>query len=353
MLTFMRFYIYVILFSLTLFSKVFAYETPPTKQQPATAIFVINNAGVEYDQFIPTLKDNLTTLLTQKGFSIVRTENTVLPVGLPDSNENKITDPQVEASLSHLAELLKAELLVVSTINSITHDEAIFDGTNTIYKSSNKVATESVRINLQVFDVGSTKSVYGDSVSSSIRKSINTDNTNNRSVLINLFYDAAEKVAGNITSHVSMINASATTPKNIVSFTISCNVTSVDVFLDGVVIGTTGKKTSFVATPGLHQLKLGKNLLKSWEKTVNIIDGASYSINLDLNNEGIARYKNIEAFNLALRAGNSFIDIAKEQSNANAKATVEISKGERAKRESSYIKDDGFVDNLKKVIHGD
>jgi hypothetical protein len=62
---------------------------PLTFKVPATAIFVINHAGARYDDSIPSIKDNLTSLLTQKGFSIVRTENALLPAGLPDSNENK------------------------------------------------------------------------------------------------------------------------------------------------------------------------------------------------------------------------------------------------------------------------
>jgi hypothetical protein len=42
-----------------------------------------------------------------------------------------------------------------------------------------------------------------------------------------------------------------------------------------------------------------------------------------------------------------------EQSEADAKSKVEIAKGEREKRENSSVKDDGFVDNLKQVIHGE
>lgn len=153
-------------------------------KQPATALFLINNAGAGYDQFIPTIKDNLTSLLTQKGFSVVRTENAILPTGLPDSNENKISDPQTEASLNHLAESLNAGLLVVSTINAVTHDENTFDGSGTIYKSNNKTAVDTVRVNLQVFDVGSTKSVYGDSVNTSLRTPVyGQDQTSTQSIL--------------------------------------------------------------------------------------------------------------------------------------------------------------------------
>ena len=395
---------------------------------PATALFVINNAGANYDQFIPVIKDNLTSLLTQKGFSIVRTENAILPAGLPDSNESKITNPETEASLNRLAENLSAGLLVVSTINAVTHDENTFDGTGTSYKVVKTTAVDNVRINLQIFDVGSTKAVYGDSVSTSLRSPVYGKAQTN-TVLINLFHEAAVKIADNVTNQVSAINVSATKLAKKIEFSVSTNVTSVDVFIDGMVVGSVGDKTSFEASPGIHQLKLGKEFLKSWEKTVNIIDGAKYSAQLELSPEGLKRYKDVEEFNLAMKAANTSLeitkkqaeanidiqvkqsdseirrsdagvdiaknqskanidlskdqmkinaneseanidlskdqmkiqkkiaesnaDVAKEQSEADAKSKVEIAKGEREKRENSSVKDDGFVDNLKQVIHGE
>lgn len=326
---------------------------------PSAAIFIINNSGSEYDQYLPVIKDNLTSLLTQKGLSIVRSENALLPSGMPDTNDSKVSDPQQEAALNRLAESLNAGLLVVSTINSVVHEENEFDGSGTIYKSSNKTAIDTVRVNLQVYDVGSTKSIYGDSVSTAVRTPI-YGQQQSHPVLVKLFNEAAVRIADNITTHVSQIKLSASAPVKKASFTISTNIPSVDVFIDGMVIGSTGEKTKFEVSPGIHQLKLGKELLKSWEKTVNIVDGANYSAQLELSSDGLKRYKDIEAFNFAMKAANTSletskkeaqanIDIAKQQSKAEAEAKVEIAKGEREKRENSYIRDDGFVDNLKKI----
>lgn len=334
-------------------------ETPPS-----TALFLINNAGSKYDQFIPTIKDNLTSLLTQKGFAIVRTENAILPAGLPDSNENKISNPEAEASINRLAESLNARLFVVATINAVTHDESTFDGTKydvinnksvtnvaiheentfdgtvdkqtvidaqtydvkslgtgTAYNVVKTTATDAVRINLQIFDLGSTKSIYGDSVNTSLRTPV-YGQTHTNTILINLFYAAAEKLANNVATQVATINVSATTAANKVTFTVSTNVSSADVFIDGMVIGSTGKETDFQATPGIHQLKVGKAFIKSWEKTVNIIDDANYSITLELSEDGLARFQNIEKFNLAMKAGEATIGIAKEQSKAAGAAAV-------------------------------
>lgn len=321
-------------------------ETPP-----ATALFVINSAGANYDQFIPVIKDNLTSLLTKKGFSIVRTENALLPVGLPDSNENKTSSPEAEASLNRLAESLSARLMVVSTINAVTHDEKHFDGTGTIYKVVTNTAIDNVRINLQIFDLGSTKSVYGDSVSTSLRSPVYEKNQTN-TILINLFYEAAVKITDNIANQVALINSSATAPSKKVAFSVKANIPSVDVFIDGMVVGSAGDEVELQASPGIHQLKLGKEFTKSWEKTVNIIDGAKYNVTLELTKEGLARFQSIQKFNLAMKAAETVIDVVKEQSTAIATETVEIAKGERVKRENSSVKDDGFADNLNKVIHG-
>lgn len=327
-----------------------APKTTLPSTPPATAIFVINHAGARYDDSIPSIKDNLTSLLTQKGFSIVRTENALLPAGLPDSNENKITNPETEASLNRLAESLNAKLLIVSTINTVTHDENKFDGTGTSYNVAKVTATDTVRINLQVFDIGSSKSVYGDSVSTSLRTPIYDGNAKTQSILTNLFYDAAVKIADNISTKVSTVNASATmTSAKKVTFTITTNIPAVDVFIDGMVVGSAGEGTKLQTTPGIHQLKLGKDLVKSWEKTVNIVDGAKYSATLELTKEGLERYQDIQKFNLAMKAADTEIEIVKQQSTAASTAVVEIAKGERKKRENSSIKDDGFADNLKKI----
>jgi len=160
-----------------------------------------------------------------------------------------------------------------------------------------------------------------------------------------LFYAAAEKLANNVETQVANVNASATTPTNSkVTFTVSTNIPSVDVFIDGMVIGSTGKETEFQATPGIHQLKLGKEFIKSWEKTVNIINDAKYSVTLELSAEGLARFQSIQKFNLALKAGEASIDVVKEQSKAQATALVEEAKAKK----NNPVKNDGLADNLKK-----
>jgi hypothetical protein len=143
-----------------------------------------------------------------------------------------------------------------------------------------------------------------------------------------LFHDATVKIVDNITTKVDAINMNASKSSNKVSFSVAANIPSVDVFLDGMVIGSVGDKTSFDATPGIHQLKLGKEFLKSWEKTVNIIDGAKYSAQLELSPQGLSRYKDIEAFNLAMKTANTSLDVSKKQAETNINIQIKQSDSE-------------------------
>ncbi len=287
---------------------------------PATAIFITNTAGEQYNQYLSSIKDNLTSLLTQKGFAIVRTENALLPEGVKDSNESKQTNVYSEASLNRLAETLKARLMIVATVNSVTHEDRVFDGENTAMKTTYKAALDSVRINLQVYDLGTTKSLYGDTVTFSARNPVYGANETNN-ILISLFHDSANKISENVTTKVGTLNASSTDIKK-TTISITTNVNNVDVFIDGMVVGSTGEKTKFEVSPGIHQLKLGKEMLKSWEKTVNIVDGANFTAQMELSADGLKRYKDIEKFNFEMKAANTALELGKKQAETN----IEIQK---------------------------
>jgi hypothetical protein len=320
--------VYIVIFANLFFMSVGLCQTPIIKKDapsgnlsnPATAIFITNTAGEQYNQYLSSIKDNLTSLLTQKGFAIVRTENALLPEGVKDSNESKQTNVYSEASLNRLAETLKARLMIVATVNSVTHEDRVFDGENTAMKTTYKAALDSVRINLQVYDLGTTKSLYGDTVTFSARNPVYGANETNN-ILISLFHDSANKISENVTTKVGTLNASSTDIKK-TTISITTNVNNVDVFIDGMVVGSTGEKTKFEVSPGIHQLKLGKEMLKSWEKTVNIVDGANFTAQMELSADGLKRYKDIEKFNFEMKAANTALELGKKQAETN----IEIQK---------------------------
>jgi hypothetical protein len=187
-------------------------------------------------------------------------------------------------------------------------------------KTTYKAALDSVRINLQVYDLGTTKSLYGDTVTFSARNPVYGANETNN-ILISLFHDSANKISENVTTKVGTLNASSTDIKK-TTISITTNVNNVDVFIDGMVVGSTGEKTKFEVSPGIHQLKLGKEMLKSWEKTVNIVDGANFTAQMELSADGLKRYKDIEKFNFEMKAANTALELGKKQAETN----IEIQK---------------------------
>lgn len=71
-------------------------------------------------------------------------------------------------------------------------------------------------------------------------------------------------------------------------------VGGVTVELDGATLGSSPGE--FQATPGLHQLRITRQWMTPWQKTVNIQKGANFSVGLELSDAGINRYQSMEGF---------------------------------------------------------
>ncbi|MFA7174940.1 MAG: PEGA domain-containing protein [Kiritimatiellia bacterium] len=68
----------------------------------------------------------------------------------------------------------------------------------------------------------------------------------------------------------------------------------VTVELDGAALGSS--PGTFQATPGLHQLRITRQWMTPWQKSVNIQEGAAFSVGLELSDAGINRYQSMEGF---------------------------------------------------------
>ncbi|MFO7937750.1 MAG: PEGA domain-containing protein [Kiritimatiellia bacterium] len=71
-------------------------------------------------------------------------------------------------------------------------------------------------------------------------------------------------------------------------------VGGVTVELDGAALGSS--PGTFQATPGLHQLRVTRQWMTPWQKTVNIQEDSAFNIGLELSDAGLQRYRNLEAF---------------------------------------------------------
>ena len=66
----------------------------------------------------------------------------------------------------------------------------------------------------------------------------------------------------------------------------------ITVEVDGAAVGSSGG--TFKVRPGLHQLRVTRQWMQPWQRTVNIQDGAVFNVALEMTDEGFKRYKNKE-----------------------------------------------------------
>jgi hypothetical protein len=71
-------------------------------------------------------------------------------------------------------------------------------------------------------------------------------------------------------------------------------VGGVTVELDGATVGSS--PGSFSCTPGLHQLRVSRPWMKDWQQTVNIQEGATFRVALELSDAGLKQYQSLERF---------------------------------------------------------
>lgn len=68
--------------------------------------------------------------------------------------------------------------------------------------------------------------------------------------------------------------------------------------IDGAAVGSS--PGTYKVTPGLHQIKVTRQWMKPWQKTVNIQEGTSFDVGLELSDAGIAKYKDLERLKSAI-----------------------------------------------------
>jgi len=338
------------------------------------AIFVQNRGGETFKDKVGVLNDMISTRLTERGFSILDQNevakrfqetkeqestnlNAVIKKALIDLIQKKETRVTVESTITdasalRIAQMLGADYLVFATINSVGREQREFKGKGTIYGTDNSVVIHTLRVAIKVLDGGQGGSLYGDLVTVNERTpgneflSISSDDTLNK--LLDL---AAIQIAGNIEGKVDRIRAAKAAAPAGVEISINSNIEGSSIALDGAVIGEVPGK--FTVAPGLHQMLITKEFCKPWERTVNLFGGQVLNVTLELSDEGLKRFKDVETFKLKLardkqnmdldkKKTEADIDIARQQSDANAYATKQIAEGEKKKREESYIRSKGF-----------
>lgn len=336
-----------------------------------TAIFVQNRAGSVLQDQLDVLKDQLTSHLTEKGFLVI--DQSVVVAKFRESretdaavrkemkalaqasnhgtNEANVEDAISGASALRIAQIIGADYLVMATINSLGVENRSFKGQNSVYGTDNEATIFNLRIGLKVLEGNQGGTVYGDTVTASERVVAGQNLTIVTSdIMPKLIESGARKIADNIADKVERIRNVKVKTVPLVEFSVSSNVEGAVVELDGAVIGSTPGR--FTAAPGLHQLRLTKEWLTPWTRTINIFPNQVLNVSLELSDEGIRRFVSIEQLKtdlskakqqieIEMKEQNSAIGIAKEQSTAETEAKKKNTDGEKAKREESIEPHEG------------
>jgi len=340
-------------------------NSEPKKEGPLrAAIFVQNHAGKEMDASVPMFRDLLTARLTDKGFAIMdghdiadrftETQVEADPVmaairDVAKGVELAKTETSVEqvlngASALRIAQMLDADYLIVATFASVGSDAKVFHGEGTLYKTDNQVLTRTLRTSLKVLEGNRGSTVYGDTVVTRYRmtgnKHLSTVTTDGDNQLID---EAAGMIADNIASKVQRIKSTAVDGVSTVEVEIKANVDGATVEFDGATLGSLPGK--FAVRPGIHQVAISKERYVTWRKTVNVVPNQVLNVTLERSAVGEDRNENTlrvaREDGLIRKTTEANIDIAKEQSGADAFAKRQIAEGEKEYRKNSYTKIDG------------
>ncbi len=344
-------YIFILttlLFIVPLFS--FAAETALNQSPPKAVIFVQNQAGAELNGQIESLTNQLAARLTEKGFSIIdrrdvmakfsespeRNKTNVMTIKafeqllLTGKSDTRLDDALSSGSALRIAQMLHVNYVIMATINSLGTEVRTFKGEGTAYGTNNQTTIFNLQLTVKVLDGGQGSSVYGDVVMASERIAVGQ----NISIITTdihprLIEAAAIKIAENIVDKIQNIRSIKVIVPNGVNFTVKSNIKGANVELDGVVIGSTPGK--FRASPGIHQLRITKEWLTNWERSVNIIPDQTFNITLELSDEGIRQYTTLERFKTEM-------DVTKK-----------LAEGEKKMLEKSYIRYQGAP--ITNIIH--
>lgn len=345
-------------------------NTAPLREMPLrAAIFVQNNAGEVMDGQVSMFRDLLTARLTDKGFAIMdghdvadrfkETQAESDPVvavlrAVSKGIDVAKTEASVEqvlngASALRIAQMLDAQYIIVATFASLGTEAKAFHGSETLYKTSNQVVTRTLRTSIKVLEGQRGSTVYGDTVLSRSRIAgnehlsvITTDGDNS------LIDEAANKIAENISSKIARIKAVPVDSTSTIEVEVNANVEGATVEFDGATMGSAPGR--FAIRPGLHQMAVSKERYVTWRRTVNVVPNQVLNVTLERSAIGGSRDENTlrvaREDELIRKTTNANVDIAKEQSAADAYAKRNVAEGEREFRKNSYTKIEGPVNEL-------
>ena len=321
----------------SLFVALFAFVLGMTAgDAPRKAvIFTANHAGQALNEKLAALEDFVAGRITEKGFTIISRE-----AATDALNSFRKDSPQTEAdqllasgsTALRLAQMLGADYIVLVSISSYGTEKR----TSTAYDVATVNVIHNLRVTCKILDGVQGGTLAGDTFKvSRVTRATGADTVENSDVLNELLDDASVKVAESVgTRELKVVEASAKqaalsitcTMQDLAQLPISLpdlqqgkdgkwvvgtnKVTiqplDVTVELDGVVAGSA--PGAFKTAPGLHKLRLSREGFKTWERTINVVDGQKLTVALQLSEAGYQRWKDNTAFLESVEAGRKLTD---------------------------------------------
>ena len=297
----------------------------PQPQNPKIAIFVKNQTRVPgMDDAVDGVRDRISAELAGAGLIVL--DKAEIADGF---NRFKITTAEERAGLVNgiftggstvrVAQMLGCEYVMLVSIIGASHTARMAgDKAVTVY---------TLRMTTKVNEAANGSSVYGSNWTNKLPvPGQYTDGGDAMNYYEDLFDQWSTATGEEIAGKVATWRRAAPVDTALVEFSVSSTVDEliqglesgvcapnelldemrrlvggVTVELDGATVGSS--PGTFKATPGLHQLRVSRQWMRPWQQTVNIQQGATFRVALELSDAGLQRYRSLEGFRAAVAIG--------------------------------------------------
>ena len=321
-------------------TKTFQQDTPRDVQRKI-AIIVENRASGGMNDKVPVLEDLVASRVAGKGFAVISRDTVTRSLknyadGNNPNGELTALDRSLEdnSSALRLAQNLGADYILVPSILSFGTEKKNYNGNgistlNTAYR---------LRVSYKIVEANVGGAVKGGAfVSEKNVRQTGDLQVESSDVVNELLDDAADQLAQSMVENARSLPAEVA-KDGLVTFKMACTMSDprhqpilvsalgitpdnkvvvanppvavqaldVTVELDGVALGSA--PGSFQARPGLHKIRLSREGFADWARTINVYDGQSLRVALELTDAGFARWADTTAFLAGLDANRKLTD---------------------------------------------
>jgi uncharacterized protein YfiM (DUF2279 family) len=310
------------------------------------AIIVENRAGVKFNDKVAVLEDLLSSRIAGEGYSVISRDVVTRALndyatGVAPNNQAMAADALLESGTSalRLAQNLGADFILIPAITTYGTEKKSYAGEGIVTLN----VTHTLRVSYKIAEAGTGGELKGGTVTAT--KNIRQSGSlvvEDSDILNDLLDDAAGQLAEAIAHNAASLPTSVAKDK-MVNFNIACSMTDprqqpvlisavsvsadntviatnppiamqpldVTVELDGVALGSA--PGAFQAYPGLHKLRLSREGFDAWERTINVYNGQTLRVALQMSAAGYARWADTTAFLATLDNNRKLTDAEAEK----------------------------------------